>query len=231
MSSDESLSGATIPPTVAVFHLRNLRSLLLRPREYFANRNILHDRLGILGAAFLVGVTNAMDRIDRNMVKTDLRPLSGGGGTDAFTAWAVSAWSHYWFIVLLGGLFSAVISWYVYGWWYRKRLEWSGAAEVHREDARRLNTLPELVYVLPIIALAVWHTFVYQNYAEAWAGSDVGGMLILVCLFWSCWTSYCAATTVYALNKRKARFWFLILPVVFYLLLMGAFGTLYAMLT
>lgn len=225
MRSDESLSGATLPPAAAVFSARGLISLWLRPRAYFANPHVLQDRRGILVAALLVGVTNAMDRIDRNLVKTD---LGAGGGANSFTAWVVSSWSNYWLMVLVAGVISAVLSWYIYGWWYRKRLEWSGAAEVEREDARRLNTLQELVYVLPLIALAVWQTLIYRNYAEAWASDDMASMVIVVFLFWSCWTSYCGATTLYTLKKARARFWFLILPALFYLLVMGVFGGLYA---
>lgn len=227
MRSDESLSGAIPPPAVKVFSARGLAALLLRPRDYFANPTVLQNRGGILLAALLVGITNAMDRIDRNLVKADLRT---GGAPNSFTAWAVSAWSHYWMVVLVAGVISAVLSWYVYGWWYRKRLEWCGAGPVEREDARRLNTLQELVYVLPLIGLALWQTVSYRNYADAWAGGDSGGLVIVLFLFWSCWTSYCGATTLYTLEKGKARLWFLILPALFYLLIMGVFGGMYAAL-
>ena len=229
MSGDQSLSGNADLSTGRVFSAQSLITLLLRPRAFFADRSVLRDRTGILIAAALVGVSNAMDRIDQNMVKADLRQ-SGGGGTDSFTTWIVSTWATYWGMMLVFGMFSAVLTWYLRGWWYRKRLEWSGAVDVAPEEARSIATLPNLVYVLPILAWSVLQTFIYRNYAEAWQATDAAGMLILVFLFWSCRTSYCAATTVFTLHTNKARFWFLILPAVFYLLAMGVFTTLYLML-
>jgi len=229
-SSDESLSGAVILPVTRVFNPQSLVALLRRPRDYFANGSVLRDRAGIVIAAFLAGIANAIDRIDQNIVKADLRPHTGKG-MDSFTSWAVSSWSSYWFTVLIVGAISGTITWYLRGWWYRKRLEWSGAAEVAPDDARSIATLQNLVCVLPALAWAVIQTFIYQNYVAAWEASNAGGMLILVFLYWSCWTSYCAATTVYALNRNKARLWFLILPAVFYFLIMGVYTTLFALLT
>nr|WP_315249158.1 hypothetical protein [uncultured Duganella sp.] len=230
MSSDESLSGNAAPSTLSVFNPRSLTTLLWRPREYFSNRGILRDRRGILITAALIGISNAMDRIDQNLIKAELREKSGAAA-DTFTTWVASSWSNYWMVVLAAGAFSAVINWYLLGWWYRKRLEWSGAGEVARDEARSINVLQNLVYVLPVMAWAVVETSIYTNYAEAWAASDLLGVLLLVFLLWSCWTSYCAATTFFTLNKIKARFWFLILPVTFYLIVLGVFTTLLARLT
>lgn len=228
MSSDESLSGTVVPQRIRVFSAHTLVALLLRPREYFGHGAVLSDRAGIIVAALLVGICNATERIDQNMVKADLR---AGAKTDSFTSWAVASWGSYWFTVLILGVISGTITWYLRGWWYRKRLEWSGAGDVAPDDARAIATLQNLVYVLPALAWTVAQTFSYQNYVEAWEASDAGGLVILIFLFWSCWTSYCAATTVYTLNQNKARLWFLILPTVFYFLVMGVYTTLYALLT
>jgi hypothetical protein len=234
MSSDESLSGnperQAAKSITSVFSPQSLVSLLLRPRAFFADGGVLRDRKGILIAAAMIGVTNTMDRIDQNLVKADLRHQDAAN-VDAFTSWVISSWLNYWGMALLLGMISAVITWYLRGWWYRKRLEWAGATDVVPEDARCISTLQDMVYVLPILAWTVAQTLIYSNYQQAWASTDAAGMLILVFLFWSCWTSYCAATTVYTLNKNKARFWFLILPGVFYFLIMGVYTTLYAMLT
>lgn len=226
MSVDESLSGTLVAPTARIFTPHNLVALLLRPRDYFARGAVLGDHAGLLISALLVGIANASERIDQNLVKADFKAK-----TDSFTSWAVSSWSAYWFTVLTLGVISGTITWYLRGWWYRKRLEWSGASDVAPEDARGIATLQNLVYVLPALAWTVWQTLVHPNYLAAWEASDIGGLVILVFLFWSCWTSYCAATTVYTLNQNKARLWFLILPAVFYFLVMGVYTTLYALLT
>ena len=131
MSVDESLSGTLVAPTARIFTPHNLVALLLRPRDYFARGAVLGDRAGLLISALLVGIANASERIDQNLVKADFKAK-----TDSFTSWAVSSWSAYWFTVLTLGVISGTITWYLRGWWYRKRLEWSGASDVAPEEAR-----------------------------------------------------------------------------------------------
>ncbi|MRW82786.1 hypothetical protein GJ698_01600 [Pseudoduganella sp. FT26W] len=215
------------PRASLVFGPHRLVSLLLTPRAFFSHADLLRDRLGIIIAAALVGVSNAMGRLDQNLSKADLRQQQAA---DGFTSWATSSWPHYWIIVLLTGLVSAVFSWYIGGWFYRKRLEWSGAGQVEPDDARSLSVLQDMVWVLPMMLLALIQTFSYANYVEAWAASTSVSAAIMIFVFWSCWTSYCAATTVYSLKKTQARIWFLILPAIFYVIILGAFGALYAML-
>ncbi len=51
---------------------------------------------------------------------------------------------------------------------------------------------------------------------------------MLVFVFISLITSYIGARTVFVLSKWKARVWLIILPAIYYLLLMGVFGFLLA---
>jgi hypothetical protein len=215
------------PRASLVFGPQRLVSLLLTPRVFFSHPDLMRDRLGIIIAAALVGITNAMGRLDQNLSKADIRQQQA---LDGFTRWATSSWLQYWVIVILTGLVSAVLSWYIGGWFYRKRLEWSGAGEVEPDDARSLSVLQDMVWVLPMVLMAVIQTLSYANYAEAWEATTTVSAMMMVFVFWSCWTSYCAATTVYTLKKTQARFWFLILPAIFYVVILGVFGMLYAML-
>jgi hypothetical protein len=215
------------PGASLVFGPHRLVSLLLTPRAFFSHADLMRDRLGIIIAAALVGVSNAMGRLDQNLSKADLRQQQAA---DGFTSWSTSSWWHYWIMVLLIGLLSAVVSWYISGWFFRKRLEWSGAGQVAPDDARSLSVLQDLVWVLPMMAMALVQTFSYPNYIEAWRESTTSSVLIMIFIFWSCWTGYCAATTVYTLKKTQARIWFMILPAVFYAIILGASGALYAIL-
>ena len=92
-------------------------------------------------------------------------------------------------------------------------------------DRRHGQQRGELVFALPVI-----QTFSYANYAEAWNANSTANMLLIVFVLWSCWTSYCAATTVFTLRKGSARFWFLILPLVFYVLALGVIGVIYSLI-
>ncbi|MTV36511.1 hypothetical protein [Duganella radicis] len=229
MSSDDSLRaipGAESSPSV--FSPHRLVSLLLTPRAYFAQPDLLADQRGILLAAAIVGMADVMGRIDQNLLKADFR--NAEAGAEGLAGWIASSWMHYWIVVLVAGLFSAVISWYFRGWWYRKRLEWSGVAEVAPERARAVSTLQGLVYVLPLMVWTLVDSFSYDNYIEAWQSTNINGIVLLMFLLWSCWTSYCAATTAFAANKNPARIWFLILPLLFYLILMGGIAIIWATL-
>ncbi|MYM71798.1 hypothetical protein GTP56_06245 [Duganella sp. FT134W] len=217
-----------MPTMPSVFGPHRLVSLLLTPRTYFAHPDLLRDRRGILIAAVLSGFAGAMDRIDQKLVRADLSN-QGMGETSTMTSWVLQSWMNYWILVIGAGLIGSVFIWYIRGWWYRKRLEWSGAGDVAPDDARSVAVLQDLVYVLPTILLALIQTATYSNYAEAWEASDVTGMLVLIFVFWSCWTSYCAATTVFTVQKSKARFWFLILPLAFYVVILGVVTMLISM--
>ena len=224
MSSDDSLRAMPgAGSSTSVFSPHRLVSLLLTPRAYFAQPDLLSDRRGILIAAAIIGMTNVMGRIDQNLLKTSMQHRDIEH-LDVTTSWMTASWSHYWLLAVCGGMVSAILSWYIAGWWYRKRLEWSGASDVAPVRARSISALQDLVYVLPVMLWTLIQTVSYPNYAQAWQAADAGGMLLLVFLLWSCWTSYCAATTAFTVHKNKARFWFLIMPVLFYLLFMGGLG-------
>jgi hypothetical protein len=229
MSMDGSIALETAPPRPgSSLAPGRLIELLLTPRSYFANRAFLQDQRAAMIAAYVAGVSGAMDRIDQKMVRLDLRGQAGNG--DTFISWVAESWLHYWILVLGIGLISAVFIWHLGGWWFKKRVQWSGAADATPHDARRVNILQQLVFTGPAVILGIVQTALYQNYSDAWNSDSITGMLIVAMLLWSCWTAYCGVTTVFPVQKGKARLWFLILPAIFYLMMLGVFTALYAML-
>lgn len=223
MSIDTGITlDKTAPRLGSALTPARMLELLLTPRAYFANRDFLRDERSLAIAAFLGGISAAVDRIDQQLFKANR------GQSNALLDWALESWLQFWVMVFISGTISAVLLWRLGGWWYKKRLHWSGATEVTAtaHDARRVNAMQKLVFVAPSVALTLVQTAIYQNYREAWHGETTSSMLILALLFWSCWTSYCAATTVFPVQKNKARIWFLILPIVFYLMTVGVYGML-----
>lgn len=229
MSIEDTIALEAAPPRPgSSLAPARLMELLLTPRSYFANRAFLRDQRAVMIAAYVAGVSGAIDRIDQKMVRLDLRGQAGNG--DAFISWVAESWLHYWTLALGVGLISAVIIWHLGGWWFKKRVHWSGATDATPHDARRVNILQQFVFTGPAIVLGIAQTMVYQNYSEAWASDSVTGMLIVALLLWSCWTAYCGVTAVFPVQKSKARLWFLILPAFCYLLMLGVFTAMYAML-
>jgi hypothetical protein len=203
-------------------------ALLLTPRVYFSNPAVFQDQRAALAGALLAGMASAMDRIDQKLASADLRQQDVAG--NSWLAWATESWPHYWMVVAISGLVSAMLVWFVGGWWYKKRLQWSGARDVTMHDARRAHVLKELVYSAPALLLTLVQTLIYNNYSEAWNSDHIVAMVALVFVFWSCWTSYCAATSAFPVKRNNAMVWFLVLPVLFYGLVLGGFAMLFATL-
>ena len=223
------------PVQLDAFATRNLSSplspaglfrLFLMPREFFANIDLVGHRPEVVFAALAMGVTGSMGQIDKKIMQAE---LGQANKSLELLAWLLSSWINYWIVVLAAGAVGAVVLWLIGGWWYRKRLQWSGASDASPTAARRINAYQELVFSGPAVLIVLVQTLLFANYQEAWQADEVWSSSILVFVFWSCWTSYAAATTVFPVVKRKAMLWFLILPVLFYIVTLGIVGSLYAL--
>src|SRR3954465_12935930 len=106
MSIDDSITLQTAPPRPgSSLAPARLLELLLTPRSYFANRAFLQDQRAVMIAAYIAGISGAMDRIDQKMVRLDLGGQAGNG--DSFISWVAESWLNYWILVLGAGLISA----------------------------------------------------------------------------------------------------------------------------
>jgi hypothetical protein len=204
----------------------SLVALLLRPREFFANIVALTKRPEAYLVAWITGTSYVMDRIDTNIMKAEL----GGtrSGWQAFGPWLSESWVHYWCFVLGVGILDGWTFWYIGGWWYRKRLNWSGDGKANPDRVRATYVYQDLVGSGPAILLVLVQTVVFANYGEAWRAEELWSSLIIVFIFWSCVTSYKAART-FDVVRWKARLWFLFLPIAVYIVGFGLVGALYAL--
>lgn len=198
------------------FSPARLRDLFLDPRAFFAHRDNIGFTPAVATAAALGACADVMDKLDQKaaLVQAGL----ANEGQRALVGWMTSDWSHYWGCVLGIGLVGAVISWYLRGWWYGLRLRWSGAAEAPFSLARRVGALQQLVAVLPTLAVAMSETLRFASYGDAVERESPWLTLAvpIVFLLWSCWVSYCAATTVFPGARLRAWLWFLVLPLALY---------------
>ncbi|USA46196.1 hypothetical protein NDN11_16090 [Acinetobacter sp. C26M] len=200
------------------FQLNNLFRLFFQPKKFFSQSTVYHHR-SIIFAAYLIGIVAVMDRVDQKLLSAETR------GIRPLIDWITASWLSYWLWVLGIGIISAAIAWLVQGWWYKKRLQFSGAKEADPQLARHVYVLQSLVFVLPIVITTVIQTFLYPNYLEAYNYSTFLGFIPVPFLFLSCWVSYRGATQVFPTNGW-AKFWFLGLPILFYILIIGAFTAL-----
>jgi len=200
------------------FQLSNLFRLFFQPKKFFSQSRVYHHK-SIIFAAYLIGIVGVMDRVDQKLLSAEtggIRPLIDG---------ITGSWFSYWLWVLGIGIISAVIAWLIQGWWYKKRLQFSGAKQADPQLARHIYVLQSLVFVLPIVITTAIQTCLYPNYFAAYNYSTFLGFIPVPFLFLSCWVSYRGATQVFHTNGW-AKFWFLGLPILFYILMIGAFTAL-----
>jgi hypothetical protein len=203
-----------------------LLCVLLKPSQFFSKREEIRKPPEVLFVTWLTGISYFINRLDLNIMKADLRAEGSG---DPVLAWLTDSWLHLWPFLLVVGAINAVILWYVAGWWYRKRLQWSGAVNPDPELARTVYVYQDLVQSAPVVLSVLVQTVLYSNYLEAWRAQETWGALYIIFAFWSCATSYKAAMNAFPVSRPKARMWFLILPAFLYAIVLGVGGTLIAL--
>lgn len=207
---------ADIPP------LRSLVLLFTHPTYLFSQVAALTRGRMYLLLAYCSGVAAAIDRLDQNMMRADLT------GRSSVTA-LIDSWPKLWLFLLAVGLLYAAVVWWLMGWWYGVRLGWSGAESPDPFTTRVVYVHQDFIQSAPAILIVIAYTFAFANYEEAWASEEAWSALILVFVVWSCVTSYKAVCAAFSVQKWKARFWFLILPLVFYFIVIVGIGAFYAM--
>ena len=119
------------------------------------------------------------------------------------------------------GVFGAFFVWFIGGWFYNLRLFWSGAGDFDKVNGRLIYVFSNLVVAIPhIIVLLVSATY-YQDYASAFNAEEYWSSLIIIFPFWAIYVSYKAILANFTVIKWKAIIWFVILPVLLYMLAFG----------
>lgn len=208
IGAKEPLNGSPLHPT-------NLFVLFTHPSRFFSNHSWLAGRFELIAVTWLAGILAVQDRIDMKLLSSGTADLAHNLG---------NSWSSYFGFSIFMGIISAVLLWFIAGWWYQVRLELSGAKSVPIKHARAVYQYQNLVQTLPSLVFIVIISMQYPNYLAYWyEDPGLSAMLLLLFPFWSCFTSYRAART-FSVSKSKARVWFFVLPVLFYTVVLLGFG-------
>jgi len=180
------------------------------PRRFFQHFDRTATAFSTAYASLIVGVAAVMDRISTEMMRYEFTGERSSSDT------LFNSWFTYWTHCLVAGVISALFFWAIGGWWYRVRLQWSGAASPDACLARRVYIFASLIADLPtfltgIVATAMYATPGDAEYATSWA--DV---VFLLLPFYSVFVSYRGVRTLFDVTRWKARLWFLVLPVAVY---------------
>ena len=192
--------------------------LFFRPGEFFKDLSILLQPRYVIPVCWIYGMSSAIDRIDQQIFRKEI------GNTTAQSEFITSLaenWIFYWVFVLASGAISGLFLWWIGGWWYRKRLQWSGAVDPDPRLARVVYVYASFVLSAPMVINSLIATMVYDNYSQAYYSEESWSLLFLIFPFWSLFTSYRGSRTCFAVSKWKARIWFIILPFLLYLISFG----------
>jgi len=192
----------TLPPT-------NILDLFFAPTSFFTQRALGMSPHYLL-AAWIAGIARTIDRIDRKLTKVDL------GGTDQSLDFLIHSWGSFWATILIMGAIGAVLLWLIAGWWYRKRLNWSGDENAAPFLARLVFTYSSLITALPSLIAVTLATCLFADYEAYWLSSDYWSLGLIIFPFWSIWVSYRGVMARFDVKRGKALLWFVLLPTGLY---------------
>ncbi len=197
-----------------------LLDLYSRPRRFFGGELDIEQTSRLLPAILIVGIAGFIDRVDSRLIQATMWPERPS--SQIVLELAGSTWAIFWLVGLIGGALSAVLQYFVGGWWYRMRLRMAGSGPVDdKAIPRAIYMWSSAIFALPLVMLTLAYTAVYPNYLGGFNSEGLFALFLPIMLFWSVGVSYTAATTVFTLTTWKAQLWFLYLPAAFYLTLIG----------
>ena len=179
-----------------------LVDLLLRPEAYFSREQPawrLHTKLAVL---VVLGLAVGVNRSDSAL------PTPRGGGP--------ATWATYWSMALAATALMGPLRWFLGGLWYRTRLRLCGARKLDEAKAQRLFALSDLVHAVPTVVMAMLATV-----AAPAPGLAEWKLSLLIALVFSIAVSYRGARAAFRLTAWKARAWFLVVPGLFYTIILA----------
>lgn len=208
------------------FFFKNLHLLFFKPSLFFKDLALLNVPILVYVSLWLIGISNAVDRIDQKLIKTDLGTVTS---SNQFMLDAVSGGWFAFFLLVAGiGAFGAFFVWLIGGWFYNLRLSWSGAEDFDKVNGRLIYVFSNLVVVIPHLIFLLISATLYQDYVVAFNTEEYWSSLIIIFPFWAIYVSYKAILANFTVVKWKALLWFVILPILFYSLAFGVVVWAYA---
>ena len=207
---------------------RHLVDLFLRPRRFFTDQLALGKTPYAVLVAWCYGVSTSIDRLDQELLRAQLgkpRP-----GWESLAPYVVDWWPGFWLFVLATGALSGLLIWWFGGWWFALRVRWCGVANPDRRLARLVMVYSAFVHSAPNIIAAVIDGFFFASYSTALSADESYSLILIVFPFWSSFVSYTGVRTLYGVSGWRTRWWFLILPWLFYVVVLGVVAALFTYL-
>ncbi|EAR15071.1 YIP1 family protein [Robiginitalea biformata] len=187
--------------------------LLVYPKEFFKS-HVLENKLKYFNFAIVVFCLGyGIDRLEKQLVKFEIR-----GILDKLEF--INTWTGFWLVSLAIGAIGGYILYLIGGWFYNVRVKWS-AGEGNLEKSRALylysNFFISLFIILDSLIETIIYPIPYDPYSYLQSFEIIAIPLLFFFIFHSIYISYAGVTTITDVKKGRAIIWFLVLPILVYL--------------
>ena len=196
-----------------------IKTLFLKPRVFFSNEYI-EKKLYMNFCIILFAVYWWIDRLDRMVLKSMSNP-------EEVESKLVESWVNYWGFLLFASLFSWAMYYFLGAWFYRLRVKWSWW-EASVDYSRGAYVYSFFFLAIASILMSLSDFFLYATPFDAYLAGAIWNIYIEMTLliFWflamihSTYLKYVSAMTRWEnVSKWKAIFWFMVLPVLIFIVL------------
>lgn len=212
--------GNTNPTNEEHIEYPRLIDLFISPGKFFESTVKIGNKVHLFVATLVFGIATAIDRFDMDILQERL------GSTRGLAVFG-ETWLEFWIAVAIIGIISSFFIWTLGGWWYKTRLLFSGEKDPDILAVRQVYIYSSFVYAAPLFLVTLIQSMFYNNYFEAAEQDNILVIIVMIFLFGSLITSYIGARKIFNVIKWKALVWFIILPAIFYLVLIGAFAIIF----
>lgn len=144
---------------------------------------------------------------------------------DRVSSFEGSSWGEVWAIVLIGGLITGYLQYWIGGAIYHLRVKWSKGGDNY-DASRNLNMFTGIPIAIASISSLILNTIIYGNkYFESGGGSSIDILfffIILAAIAYSIRLSYKGVMFIQKTQKTRAIIWFIVVPAIFYVLVFSA---------
>lgn len=136
-----------------------------------------------------------------------------------------SSWGETWAIVIFGGILAGALAYFFGGWFYNVRVKWS-KGQANEDTSKNLFTFASLPISIVAVGSLIFNQMAYGDdyfssyYSDASTVDMIAALLTIVAIGYSIYISYRAVRKIMHVQKGRAILWFVVAPVVFYILVM-----------
>ena len=203
-----------------------LTRIFLDARWFFSPEAALGKQVNLAITCWIIGTSIAITRLEQQLIRAEL----GTSNLNLNLFELILQWHIFWPLALALGLLGGWVFWFIGGWWFRLRIKFSGAPNPDPRMSRLVMVYAGLVSAIPHLAFVLWWTLIFENYLTAYAQDFVLTLVLYSLSFWELFSAYRGVRTLFAVDRWRARLWFIILPALLYLTTFGLVALIFALL-